>query len=420
MNRALVFSSFAALVAACGGSPGGAGASSPSGGGDGPERPTSAQREATGKKMDEAQGKGRRDELKRYVDHYVSESKRQTADVEEKLLAGARVALGEEKARGAREQASFGANLAKLRAVGLHPKVASSGKKFQQGFLQLDGGAISAEWKSVPQAKNQEARYVVSDLSGQTQTLTWASYLASQQQIGLHLQAVAVTGAVIANRRKYSLEPSPDEVAIVKKTLDQARRGDEIAAAGAGLSAALVAVTNAGKAAKNLDDMARAVKEAIPSKATATDEEAKAYLDGFEAGLGDARERYESMLKKSYGDEWERSSMKSMLDQSFKIADEGTHQRTEADRRAEREKRAEERRAESGSHRASPSTGPAQASNLASTAKSLLPSDGPIGGAIGVVDALKNGDAKGALKGAIAFVPPGPIKTGLNLISSVF
>src|SRR5690606_37332328 len=60
---------------------------------------------------------------------------------------------------------------------------------------------------------------------------------------------------------------------IVKKALDQARRGDEIAAAGAGLSAALVAVTNGAKPAKALEDMARAVKEAIPSKATATDDE---------------------------------------------------------------------------------------------------------------------------------------------------
>lgn len=404
MNRALSIA-FAALVFGCG-----AAAPQPPAG----DRPSAAEREAMGRKMDGAMGAERREELARRVDHYVNETKRQTADVEEKLLSGARVALGEEKARGAREQASIGANVAKLVAVGIHPKVTANPKKLQQGFLVLDGERVSAEWKSVPPAKNQQARILVSDLSSQTQTVTWASFLASQQQIGLHLQAVAVTGAVVANRKKYGLEPSEAEVAIVKKALDQARRGDEIAAAGAGLSAAIVAVTNGGKPAKTLEDMARAVKGAIPSKATASEEDAKAYLDGFEAGLGDARARYEAMLKRSYGEEWERSSMKGVLDQAFEIAEEGAHQRSEADRRAEREKRRAARRG------AAAPPEPAPATDVAATARSLLPSDGPIGGAIGVADALRNGDAKGALKGAIAFVPPGPIKASLNLVASLF
>ncbi len=408
----------AALVAACGGAAPASSAGSSAARDD--RRPSTAEREAMGKKMDAAQGNHRREELKRQVDHYVSEAKRQTAAVEEKLLTAARVALGEEKSRGASEQASIAANIKKLRDVGVRPRVAPNAKKFQQGFLQLDGEAVSAEWKSVPRAKDVEMRRVVNDLSGQTQTVTWASYLASQQQIGLHLQAVAVTGAVVANRKKYDLQPSPEEVGIVKTALDQARRGDEIAAAGAGLSAALVAVTNAGKPAKTLEDMARAVKETLPSKATVSEDEAKAYLDGFEAGVGDARERYESMLKKSYGEDWERSSMKGMLDQAFKIADDATRQRSEADRRAEREQRAEARRAGAGTPRASTATARPSGGDLTSTARSILPSDGPIGGAIGVVDALRTGDAKGALVGAIAFVPPGPIKTGLNLIASLF
>jgi hypothetical protein len=123
------------------------------------------------------------------------------------------------------------------------------------------------------------------------------------------------------------------------------------------------------------------------------------------------------MLKKSFGEDWERSSMKGMLDEAFKIAAEGTHQRSEADRRAEREERAEARRTEAGP---SPATARPSGAALMATARSILTSDGPIGGAVGVVDSLKNGDAKGALKGAIAFVPPGPIKVGLNLLASLF
>lgn len=420
MKRALVFS--VALIAACGGSSGGVTATSPQRGQT--QRPSATDREAMGKEMDAAQGKDRRDELRRYVDHVVSETNRAVADVEDKLLSSARVALGEEKARGAEAQASIRANIAKLEAVGIHPKLAPSPKKHLkqlEGFLVLDGNAVNAAWKSVPRAKDKETRAVVGDFSIQAGTLTWASFLASQRQIGLHLQTVGVAGAVVANRKKYALEPSPEDVAIVKKALDQARRGDEIAAAGAGLSGALVAATNGGKPTKMVEDIARAVKEALPSKATATDEEAKAYLDGFESGLGDARERYESMLKKSWGDDWERSSMKGYLDAAFKIAEQGAHQQSEADRRAEREKRAEERHANAApQHAAATAVRPPGGGNVASTVKSLLPSDGPVGGAIGVVDSLRNGDAKGAIKGAMAFVPPGPIKTGLNLIASLF
>ena len=422
MKRRCMVSMVALLAAACG-SPAPRGPEpAANGGGSHAGRVSSAEREAQGKQMDAAQGASRRDNLKRYVDSYLNESRRSTKDVQEKLLTGARVALGEEKARGARDSSSVGVTIGKLKAVGIHPKLTAN-PEFQQGFLLPDGKAYAAELAKVPRDKDKETRQVWSDFASQTTTITWASYLASQQQIGLHLQAVAIAGAVVANRKKYSLEPSADEVAIVKKALDEARRGDELAAAGAGLSAAMVAVTSGGKPAKALEDMARAVKQSVPSTATATDEEAKAYLDGFEGGLGDARERYESMLQKSYGAAWERSSMKGMLTAAFKVAGDATTQKSQADRRAERDKRAAAHAPMTTKEPANAGanvTPPPGGAGVVGTVKSLLPSDGPIGGAITVVDALKNGDAKGALKGALGFVPPGPIKLALNVMSSFF
>lgn len=424
MKRTIVCSTLL-LLAGCsslGGAGSSAGAGSIAGTGTSKGGASPAEREARHREMDAAQGTARREELARYVDQYVNRTKRQTLDVEEKLLAGARVALGEEKARGAREIASVAATIGKLKAVGVHPKLVAN-PEFQQGFLRPDGKAFTADLEKVPRDKNQETRYVISDLAAQTTTITWAAYLASQQQIGLHLQTVAVAGAVVANRKKYSLAPSPEDVAIVKKALDQARRGDELAAAGAGMSAAMVAVTNGRRPAKVLEDMSRTVKQSIPSKAAATDEEAKAYLDGFESGLGDARARYESMLKSSYGTDWERSGMKQVLDESFKMAEAGITQRSEAERRAERAERRAERADDRGatSSPASHADGARPtAPGALDTAKSLLPSDGPIGGAIGVLDSLRRGDATGAIKGALGFVPPGPLKTGLNLVASLF
>ncbi len=417
MKRMVLVTLVACAVVGCGG------ANANGGGGHGPTKSSSgrespADREARAEQMDKASGSGNRADMARMIDSYLSEYKRQTANIEDKLLTASKIALGEEKARGQSTSDGIGANIAKLKSVGINPKLTAN-PSFQQGFLVPDGKTYGNELVKVPAAKQTVTRQTFQDFASQETTISFHSYEASQHQLIMHMGAVLVTSAIVRNQKKYGLTTNEEDIMMVRKTLDYARKGDEIAAAGAGLSAGLVAVTNNNKPTKALDDIAKAVKSSLPSKATVTDAEAKAYLEGFEGGLGDAKQRYETMLKTSYGSEWESSTMKSIVDQTFKEADEATHQRSEASRREARNKKANTIVPTNKPDKNDKSGGGAGAGAAAAVA-SALPSDGPIRSALDVVDALKTGDAKKALGSAMAFVPPGPLKMGLGVALSLF
>lgn len=373
-------------------------------------REPATEREARARSMDKSEGNADREHMKNQIDGWLEGYKREEADLTDKLGTSAKIALGEEQAQGQRGKDSYGQLVTKLRGVGINPKLVAN-PDFQNGFLQPDGKSYGDELVKVPVAKQTSTREAYSDFAYQTQNITWYAYQSSQHQILMQLQAVIVAASLKRNQKKYGIAQNDDDVLIMKKSLDYARRSDEIAAAGAGMSAALLAITNNKKQPKVLEDMAKAVKQSLPSKATATDAEAKAYLDGFEGGLGAAKQRYEGMIKASYGKEYDRSTIKSILDQTFEQAEESLSTKSQAERRAERDAQPNTviPTRKPGAPGASPTSG----------LKDVLPADGPIGGALQVIDALKNGDPKGALKGALGFVPPGPIKAGLGAVLSL-
>lgn len=414
MVRALGLSLGACLVVACGAPPSPA---TPSGGTSGQSSPKpftpDLKRE---KQMDQSVGGQRREELKRGVNSQLDGERRQLSDVENKVISAAKVVLGEEAARGQKDAKSFSTNVASLRAAKIPPKVTPN-PKLREGFMIADSKDLSVELPKLPKDKQASVRASFDSYNAQVATLSLVADMAAQHQIVTHLYSVGVAAAVVANRKKYGLSPSDEDAEIVKMALDLERRADDLAAATAGLSAAVIATTNGGKPPKALEDMASTVKKSIPSKATATQDDAKTYLDGFEDGLGDARTRYEAMLKTVYGSEWERTGMKGSLDRIFADAEKATTQESDAARRERRRERASTRTTTTGSV-AQPA--PSQPSDLESIARRALPSDGPIKKAVDVIDSLRKGDAKGAINGALAFVPPGPIKAGLGLIASLF
>ncbi|MDB4994974.1 MAG: hypothetical protein JWM74_2406 [Myxococcaceae bacterium] len=363
-------------------------------------------REARAQQIDKGDGEETRREMKVQLDGVVAECQRRTTDIEGKLLNAAGLAIGSEQAPGQKEPGGYTAIVAKLRGVGVNPKVITDPAS---GLLVGDGAAYGKELAKVPASKQDVARSAYNDFATQTVAFSQNATGASEYQIAMQLNAFSIAAVVVRNQKKYGLKTTDDDVAIVKRALDFARRGDDIAGAGTGLIAGMLAVTNGKKPAKVLLDMANVVKASLPSKAVATNEEAKAFLDGFEQGIGDAHARYEKMLKATYGDQWERSTLKGDVEQAFKRAEEAVSEKSQAELRAEQ--------------RAKPSTilpsgnegagaGAAAGAGLAG----LLPTDGPLAGALAVVTSIKNGDAKGAIKGALGFVPPGPIKAGLGLV----
>lgn len=303
-----------------------------------------------------------------------------------------------------------------LRAAGVTTSVTAPAD-FQQGFFLPDPKALSELAKKKKGPINKKVISEFTDFISSVGTISFLGFTANENALSMHLQTLQIGAAIAGNEKKYGRPTTSEDLALLQTTIVQERRAEQLAAVATGLAAATSGTITSSKDPKGLDDVVAGLKGAMPPKGAASEDDAKAYLAGLEPGLGEARARYDGWLSQSYGATYPRSTMKSLVDQVFKQAEQDLGQTSLAD----------ERRAHDEKHPPKPgaaSDTPGASASLADRAvamgKGLLPADGPLRKGLDTFDALRKGDVKGAVTSAMGFVPSGPLKSALVLALKLF
>ena len=209
------------------------------------------------------------------------------------------------------------------------------------------------------------------------------------------LQTMLRVSQLVRTRKLHEMELTADDLALIKRGLERQRRAEAIAAVGMGLVATYQAVANDNKDPKAVQMVAEKSLEAFPLKVSVSDEDAKSYMEGLKGNVAKVKDKYEGMLRKTYGDARYERDFKSGIDSMFQQAASAEEQKSVG-------KMVEENQAE-----------------YDKTHPKGVDASGPFGKSLEGIQALGKGDAKGALSAAMDFVPVPGLKQGFNLVMSL-
>jgi hypothetical protein len=277
----------------------------------------------------------------------------------------------------------------------------------------VEQGLSKAERKEILRGakymmKVSDLRMTVVELSSQVQRSSFGLQT-------MHLQTMAWTSLLIDRRRLEKRPIDADDYAWVKRHLERARRAEAISASMMGLLAAFQAVLNDGGDPKALDAVAEASLKAFPVKASVSDDEARKYVDDFADNLGVQKAKYEQMMRKAYGDARYEKSCKAEIDAMFRQVEDA---QTPPAAPPSRLSPTQLSKVNQGLGVAN-AVKNGDASGALDGAAKMLPADSTIGSSLAGVSALSKGDPKGAIDAAMKLVPGGPVKEGLSFAASL-
>lgn len=397
---------------------------------------------------------------------------KQEADLKKALL----VALGKEAAfQGGQPPYPVSASVKELREakieLSLAPVLDAQGNPVADQFVQLQDSyttKVTALSRKMAESKasKKEVKFIqngakhmvkINDLKAQVRAAVQPAMMSGWMVTTGSMTTMATVSHMIKTRRQMEMKWTEEDYELVRGLMVQQSRREAIAAVTIGLMASYQAVVDGGADGKIVDDVAAGSLEALPLEGTASLEDAKALVDGFDEHIEVARAQYEAQMRKAYGDEAYEAKYKANVETTFNSLASASSAKSATERQADtmKEYEADLAKCARGEKPGSASmvgpgkckeakaaadgqgalsadvmarllgkTGDADPKSLArqgiKKALSIIPGGKQIQRALEGVRALRDGDASKALQLAADLVPlPGPAKMALNSAATI-
>lgn len=342
------------------------------------------------------------------------------------------------------------------------------------GRKSAEGTATAAEKKEM--MAYGKIAFKLMDLRMQVSKISVAALTANSNVQSGSLSTMLRVSQMVRSRKTFEMDLNTEDYALVKRGLERQKRGEAIAATTMAMLAAYQAVINNGGDPRALDIIAKGTLEAFPLKPSVTDAEAKAYVDSLGQNVQKVKARYEAQMRKTWGDAKYDKTFKASTDAMFAqaegaqnaksvsqiVADNGNKYNTDVGKCMRGEPidpgsmaggptcKKVFRAAQTGDTsdllpgqlQAFKANGGAtgagaggtdgkNAMDLANAAASgdaggaldgaakMFPGDSTIGASLKGISALKNGDPRGAISAALAFVPIPGLKDVFGIASKL-
>jgi len=194
-----------------------------------------------------------------------------------------------------------------------------------QGKL-ASGQASPAEMKEVQRGTKYAMR--ISNLQMQVLKISTVALTANSAVQTSGLTNMLKIANMVRSRKMMSMDFNDDDWAQVKNVLTREKRKEAVAASTLGMLAALEAVVGKNGDPKALDLIASGTLDAFPLQVDVSDDDAKAYVNNLSQNVADQKDKYESWMRKAYGDaKYERQYTPS-IDRMFAQAASATQQKS--------------------------------------------------------------------------------------------
>jgi hypothetical protein len=179
-----------------------------------------------------------------------------------------------------------------------------------------EGKASKKEMKFVQDGATQVVK--LNDLKGQVRAATMPAMNAGWMITTGSLTTMQTFANMVRTRRQMEMEWNEQDYELVRQLLERQSRRESIAAVSIGMLASYqVIIGNAKADPKLLDDVAQGTLEALPLAGQASLDEAKAFVDDFEANVDGAQAQYEDQMRKTFGDAEYDAKYKAQMDSMF-------------------------------------------------------------------------------------------------------
>jgi hypothetical protein len=314
----------------------------------------------------------------------------------------------------------------------------------------------------------------LNDLKMQVSAISMVAMQANVRvQIG-GLTDMRMIASMVQSRKQHGLDFTDDDWSEVSAILMRQRRTQALAASTLGMLAAYEAVVAEHGDPKALDAIAHGTLDSFPLTASASVEDAKAYVQNLAGNAAEQKAKYESWLRATYGDDKYDKQYKASIDRIFDQAGQAGQTKSIAAMQTDAMGRYNADLAKCARGEALPPgslVGPAKCKEAAlggsggsvgvnagvgglspalpgggqgrlgqvqagvqaakaiangdlqgtlDAASSMFPGDGPIQNSLKGISALTHGDWKGALTAAVSLAPGGGLmKQGLGMASQL-
>lgn len=317
-----------------------------------------------------------------------------------------------------------------------------------------EGKASKKEMKFVQNGAKHMVK--INDLKAQVRAAVQPAMMSGWMVTNGSMTTMGTVSHMIKMRRQLEMEWTEEDYELVRSVMVRQSRREAIAAVTIGMMASYQAVIEGGADGKIVDDVAAGSLEALPLEGTATIEDAKALVDGFDEHVKVAHAQYDAQMRKAYSDAEYEAKYKAGVDRTFEQMGAATSAMSATERQAETMKayEADLQKCARGEALSSASmVGPAKCKEAKAAAQggalsadvmarllgkpgdadpkalarqgirkalSIIPGGKQIQRALEGVRALRDGDASKALQLAADLVPlPGPAKMALNSAATI-
>lgn len=214
----------------------------------------------------------------------------------------------------------------------LEPVLDAQGKPVADGFVQLKdsytdkvvvisrkmgtGGKVSKKEQKFMQSGAKYAM-TLNDLKGQVRAAVDPAMNAGWMITTGSLTNMQVVSSMVKTRRQMEMEWTDEDYAIIQQVLSSQQRREAIGAVSIGLMASYQVAFAEGGDPTVVDQVAQATLDALPMKGEATLEQAKAYVENFDANVESSQVQYEAQMRKSHGDAVYEAKYKAQIDSLF-------------------------------------------------------------------------------------------------------
>lgn len=218
--------------------------------------------------------------------------------------------------------------------ISLHiePVLDAQGKPLPSGLVELkdsntdkmvelsrkmgSGGKLSKKQQKWMQTAAQKMT-PINDLKGQVRAAVDPAMNSGWMITTGSMTTMQVASGMVRTRRQMEMEWQDEDYAIIEQLLASQRRRESIGAVSIGLMASYQLAFADGGDPKVVETVAQASLDALPMKGEATMDEAKAYIENFDANVESSRVQYEAQMRKSFGDQEYEAKYKSGIDSMF-------------------------------------------------------------------------------------------------------
>ncbi|MEM6292770.1 MAG: hypothetical protein AAGA54_15965 [Myxococcota bacterium] len=177
-----------------------------------------------------------------------------------------------------------------------------------------EGKASKKEMKFVQDGAKHMVK--INDLKGQVRAAVQPAMQTGWNVTTGSMMNLQVASHMVRTRRQMEMEWLEEDYEIIRQLIASQRRREAVGAMSLGLMATYQVALDGGDPAV-IDQVAEATLGAMPFQAEATLDEAKAYIDNFDAIAESSHVAYEAQMRKTHGDAVYEAKYKAQLDAQF-------------------------------------------------------------------------------------------------------